>query len=385
MPIHALRRMPVLAAAAAVILFGLPPAAFAGAGNPNLSVIAQPRLVVSGNPDDPARNRPVWDVGETEIMLDDYLNPYVRGNVVFSYAQDGGLGLEEGYVDVVRGLPGTLNLRMGKWRSGFGKLNPQHPHAQPFAERFGVLSAFLPGAESLNETGLQASVRLPSPGDIALTASADWLQGDSFRRERASSGLASDPLGIVSGNGDRATEPRPAVLGRLSAFAPLGDRSGLELGLSAAEGTNNVAAGTHTRVVGFDAKAKLWRSEQSYVVLQAEALKLRREDAGWDGAGYTSAEVAPWGWYAFGDWALDPRWDLGASYERWQQDTRDPGWNRATGLFAGFALMEETTALRLDWRHEQPAALPGVDEPSATDTVTLRVIWSMGPHKAHQF
>lgn len=47
--------------------------------------------------------------------------------------------------------------------------------------------------------------------------------------------------------------------------------------------------------------------------------------------------------------------------------------------------MEETTALRLDWRHEQAAALPGEDDPSAVDTVTLRVVWSMGPHKAHQF
>lgn len=306
MCMHALRRLPVLMAGVAVILSSLPSTARAGAGNPNLSIIAQPSLVVSGNPDDPARNRPVWDIGETEVMLDDYLNPYVRGSVVFAYAEDEGLGLEEGYVDVVRGLPGTLNLRVGKWRSSFGKANPQHPHAQPFAERFAVLGAFLPGDESLNETGLQASVRLPAPGDIALTASANWMQGDSFRRERASSGLESDPLEGDDENGDRAGEPRPAMLGRLSAFAPLGERSGLELGMSATEGTNNVAAGTRTRVVGFDAKAKLWRSERSYIVLQAEALRMSREDAGWDGAGYTADEFAPWGWYVFADWNLIP-------------------------------------------------------------------------------
>lgn len=385
MPMHAQRRLPALAAVVAALLSCLPFAARAGAGNPNLSIIAQPRLVVTGDPDEPSRDRPVWDIGETEIMLDDYLNPFVRGSVVFAYAEDEGLGLEEGYIDVVRGLPGALNLRLGKWRSGFGKLNPQHPHMQPFAGRFGVLSAFLPGDEALNETGLQASLRLPAPGDIALTASVDWLQGDSFRRERPSSGMETDPLEGADEDADRAAEPRPAALARLSAFAPLGDRSGLELGLSATEGTNNVAAGTRTRVIGCDAKAKLWRGERSYVVLQAEALKLNREDAGWDGAGYTSAELDPWGWYAYADWNLDPRWNVGASFEHWQQDLPDPDWNRAVGLFAGFALMEETTALRLDWRHEQAAALPAEDEPSAIDTVTLRVVWSMGPHKAHQF
>ena len=52
---------------------------------------------------------------------------------------------------------------------------------------------------------------------------------------------------------------------------------------------------------------------------------------------------------------------------------------------AGFAVMEETTALRLDWRREQAAAAAGDPEPDAIDVVTLRVIWSMGPHKAHQF
>ena len=49
------------------------------------------------------------------------------------------------------------------------------------------------------------------------------------------------------------------------------------------------------------------------------------------------------------------------------------------GLFAGVALMEETTAIRLDWRRTSPE---GGD---AVQVATLRVIYSMGPHKAHQF
>lgn len=380
----ALSQRLILAFGVALWVAALPLPARCGVGNPNLSVIAQPRLVVSGDPADPSRQRPVWDLGETEFVLDDYLNPYVRGNLTLAYAREEGLALEEGYLDVVRGLPGTLNLRLGQWRSGFGKLNPQHPHVYPFAERFGVLAAFLPGGEGMNEMGLQASLRLPSPGETALTASVDWLQGDSFRIEREDSGFETDPL-TDTDDGDRKEEARPAVLGRLSAFAPMGERSGLELGLSATEGTNNVAAGTTTRVIGFDAKAKLWNSEQSYLLLQGEALKLTREDAGWDGTGYTTDEVSPWGWYLFADYNWNQRWNAGASYERFQPDTVDPAWNHALGVFAGFALMEETTALRLDWRREQTGTAADEDDPDAVDVVTLRVIWSMGPHKAHQF
>lgn len=354
------------------------------AGNPNLSVIAQPRLVLGNDAENPNDGRPVWDIGETEFVLDDYLNPYVKGNLTLAYTEDEGLALEEGYLDVVRGLPGTLNLRLGQWRTGFGKLNPQHPHVVPFAERPGVLAAFLPGEEGLNETGLEASLRLPSPGDWALTASAAWLQGDSFRLEREDSGLETDPLSHTEA-GDLADEAHPAVLGRLSAFAPVGERSGLELGVSAVEGTNNVAAGTKTRVLGVDAKAKLWNSERSYLLLQGEAQKLTREDAGWDGTGYTSDEATPWGWYLFADWNWDRRWNAGALYERFESDDPDAGWNRAYGVFAGFAVMEETTALRLDWRREQAGAPAGHPDTDAVDVVTLRVIWSMGPHKAHQF
>lgn len=383
------RAAPLHAAHAALVVIilvavhGAPLAAHAATGNPNLSVIAQPRLTVTSNADDPDHDRPVWDIGETEFVLDDYLNPFVRGNLTLAYTTDEGLALEEGYIDVVRGLPGTLNLRLGQWRSGFGKLNAQHPHTYPFAERPGVLAAFLPGEEGLNETGLQASLRLPSPGDWAITASADWMQGDSFRLEREDSGFESDPL-TASDEGDRGEEARPAMLGRLSAFAPVGERSGLELGLSAVEGTNNAAAGTKTRVLGFDAKAKLWNSERSYLLLQGEALQLRREDAGWDGDRYTDEAISPWGWYLMADYNWNQRWNAGASFERFQAEDED-GWNRSLGLFAGFAVMEETTALRLDWRREQAAAAAGDPEPDAIDVVTLRVIWSMGPHKAHQF
>ena len=361
-----------------------PLTARAGAGNPNLSVIAQPRLSVTTDQEDPDHDRPVWDIGETEFVLDDYLNPYVRGNLTLALSVDEGLALEEGYLEAVRGLPGTLNLRLGKWRSGFGKLNPQHPHVYPFAERFGVLAAFLPGEEGMNETGLQASLRLPSPGEVAIIASADWLQGDSFRRERQDTGLETDPLSDTV-DGDRADEARPAGLARVSAFAPVGERSGVELGLSATGGTNNVAAGTSSGVVGADAKAKLWNGERSYLLLQGEVLQLARQDAGWDGFAYTNTEVSPWGWYLFADYNWGQRWNAGASYERFQQDTVDPDWNRSVGLFAGFAVMEETTALRLDWRREQAGAPAGTVAPDAVDVLTLRVIWSMGPHKAHQF
>jgi hypothetical protein len=304
---------------------------------------------------------------------------------VVSLAEEG-VELEEGFFTLLRGLPAGLTLKGGKYRVGFGKLNPQHPHAVPFAERFRVLAAYLPGDEAFNETGLQLSERIPVPGDWSVTASVDWLQGNTFRIARETSGTSNDPL--ETGDGDREEEPRPGVLGRLSAFAPIGDRSGLELGVSATQGTNNVAAETRTTVIGGDAKLKWWTSPNAYLLVQGEVLSLDREDAGWDdvAAAYTKTSVKPAGGYLYADYNFAIRYNVGASFESFQEPNADQTTDTAFGLFAGLALLEETTAFRIDWNHFAPGTPAGATEdPPAVNSVTLRVIYSMGPHKAHQF
>jgi hypothetical protein len=361
--------------------------AFAGVINPDISVIGQPFIHWTDDLSEPARKRPVLDVGEVESVFDAYLNPYARGTFVLALGEEG-MELEEGYFQLLRGLPGGLAAKGGKYRVGFGKLNTVHPHAYPFAERFRVLSAYLPGDESLNETGLSLSERLPIPGTFSLTATADWLQGDTFRIEREPSGAANDPLSTLGPEADRAEEPRPAVVGRLAGFAQLGDRSGLEVGLSGTHGTNNVAAGARTRVLGADVKAKVWNSDRSYIVIQGELLHQKRDDAGWDStsASYTKTKVTSSGGYVYADYNFKTRYSVGASFERFQQPTADETSDQAFKVFAGYALLEETTAFRLDWEHLAPGRPPGATEdPTSVNTVTMRVIFSMGPHKAHQF
>lgn len=362
-----------------------PGEALAAGTNPDISLIGQPAMRWADGVLDPARKRARLDLGETEILFDAPLNPYARGTATITLG-DEGAEVEEAFFTLSRGLPAGLALKGGKYRSGFGRLNIAHGHTYPFAERFRVLAAYLPGEESLNETALQLSELIALPGDASLTASVDWLQGDSFRTERASSGAANDPLESTS-EGDRADEPRPAGLARLAGFVPIGDRSGVELGFSAVQGTGNVAAATRTTILGGDFKAKLWNSARSYLLLQGEILRLEREDAAWDSASarFTSSSVNPAGGYVFADYNFAMRYNVGASFERFQQASADRVWDQAFGLFAGLALMEETTVFRLGWERLMPGTPPGSPEPEAVNSITMRVVFSMGPHKAHQF
>ena len=375
--------------ALALVSFLGPTAAHAGVVNPDISLIGQPVLRWTDDRNDPAFKRPTFQLGETEVVLDAALNPYAHGTAVLSFAQSG-VDVEEAFFLMQRGLPLGLEIKGGKYRVGFGKLNPAHPHTYPFADRFHVLAAYLPGADGLNETGLQVSERIPVPGDLSLTASADWLQGDTFRIDRIPTSATNDPLRFSDSN-DRAAEPRPAALGRLSAFVPLGDRSGLELGADALQGTNDVAAAARTNLLGADLKLKLWTAPTSYLLLQSEYLHLDRDQPGWDSvrAVYTRDPLKRSGGYVFADYNFATRYDAGVSFEKYQQPTSFwKAHDRAFGVFAGLALLEESTVFRLGWeRWEKNLDVTGVSdiEPETVNNVTLRVIYSMGPHKAHQF
>jgi hypothetical protein len=339
----------------------------AGVINPDISVIGQPFIHYTGDPADPDRKKLRLDVGETEFVFDAALNPYARGTFVAALSEEEGIELEEGYFNLFKGLPFELALKGGKYRVGFGPLNPVHPHAYPFAERPHVLAEYLPGEESFNETGLSLSRRFPIAGDFSINASADWLQGNTFH---AAEEGAEEP-------DPNADLTRPAFLGRLSGFSLIGEQSALEFGVSGTEGTNDVSAGTRTRTWGADAKVKAWISPQAYLIVQGEGLRSEPEEIDPESGDVTSTSYM--GGYLFADYNFAIRYNVGASYEHYQQRDEDKSTAQVFGVFAGYSLLEETTAFRLDWNHFKPEGGDGVS------SVTLRVLYSMGPHKAHQF
>ena len=68
-------------------------------------------------------------------------------------------------------------------------------------------------------------------------------------------------------------------------------------------------------MLGGDVKAKLWTSENAYLLLQGEYLHLDRDDAGWDpsAVAYTNTGNTDDGGYAFADFNWKQRYNVGAS------------------------------------------------------------------------
>jgi hypothetical protein len=344
-----------LAALLAPAVFALP--AYSGVVNPDISALGQLRAQATDDADSPDRNRPTLGLGEAEVMLSAPLNPYFNGWFTFA-AGDEGVEVEEAYTTMVRGLPWGLGLKAGKYRLGFGKLNAAHPHTYPFIEPPRAWASLMPGGEEgFNEAAFQVSALLPTSGDWASTVSADVLQGNSFHPDD-----------------DRT---RLGWLGRWSNSFLLGDAGALEAGVSGATGLDDIDTRSRGFLLGADVKAKFRLPGSAQLTLQGEGA-LRRSHAVDTSSGVVSEEDRA-GFFALADYRHPSRFNGGALYEQWQRDGEPSATDRAARVFTGYAVLEESTIFRLSLERFMPDGGPAVH------TVSAQLLFSMGPHKAHQF
>jgi hypothetical protein len=317
--------------------------------------------VLGGYTDDagsPDAEQPALRLGEAELVFDAYLNPFLKGWFTVAGGEDG-FALEEGYASLVRGLPWGLAMKAGKYRLGFGKLNPYHPHTYPFIESPRSLQSMLFGEEGFNETAVQVSALLPTPGTWASTLSADLLEGRRFHQGQEGTRLGG--------------------LGRWSNDFLIGESAAFQTGISGATGIDNLDRESRAYLAGADAKARFMVSPHSQLTLQAEGVMKYSHVADTVTGGNPGEERA--GFYAYADYRHRTRWNGGLLYEQWDGEEDVSVVDRAIRVFAGYAVLEESTLLRLAYER----LLPGADGADPVNTVTLQLVFSMGPHKPHQF
>jgi len=330
----------------------------AGVVNPDISAIGQVYGTYTNDSLSETHDKFALSLGEIEINLDAALNPYFKGAFVLAIEGDGGIEVEEAYASMVRGLPLNLALKAGKYRLNFGKLNQVHPHAYPFMRTPRVLAPdvarLLPGEESFNDIAVEASTLIPVFGSWAITPSADFLEGRSFHPEEAA--IAHAWLAHVS-----------------NTFSI--DPAAFDIGGSITQGINNVAANTKTTVLGLDAKAKVVGSPVYSLTIGSEYLyKLAVADT----AGVKNHDDR-YGFYAYVNNQLFTRYNVGILYEQYQNPDDRSVVDRSIKPFIGFAVLEESTLLRASYEY----FLAG--NAQKTSTVEVQLLFSMGPHKAHQF
>jgi hypothetical protein len=337
--------------------------------NPDISVIS--RFLV--HTDDGAKlesgvrefSRPDFSFQELELAMQAYLNPFSKADIIMTLPgpdlEAGKLGIEEAYATILRGLPLDMNLRVGKYRAEFGKLNMMHPHAWPFITAPLVQERFF--GEALNDLGISASVLLPT-GDVYTKLTLDLLRGTAI----------GDVTGIADTTG---ASPYYANSGRLSSFFTLNDESDLEVGLSGYTGIHDPYNRERFWYGDMDFKYKYRPSAYTSLVVQGEYL-LNSRNVRLDG----EQKVSTSGFYLFADYQFFKTYSIGARLD-WAESPYSTD-DRAKGfaIFAGYYPVEETLGLRLEYARTTTQT-PGAEQ--SVNSINAQLLFSLGPHKAHPF
>lgn len=329
--------------------------------NPNISVIGDFAGFSGHSPD---TEEPAFAFREAELGFQSQVDPWTWADFFIAVAGEGGVDLEEGYLQFPALLPG-LGAKAGKFRMDLGKFNRTHPPETPFADRPLPARRFF-GDEGLAGTGLALSYLVPNPLDLYVNLDLEAVNTPE---------AAEIPAFDVAARKDLLT------LGRLSGYADLTESLNLNVGASYALGANGFefdpATGSSTtlrsRVAAADVTVR-WKEPRRAIyrslLWQTEGYRLRQEQAG-------GAEPVRAGWFSFVDWQFLRRWHAGARYGQ-SQAPAQAGFDKEALVFLTFA-PSEYSLLSLQGRRGRFA------DGGKESVGWLKWTYNIGPHGAHPF
>jgi hypothetical protein len=260
----------------------------------------------------------------------------------------------------LRGLPLNMNLRVGKYRLEFGRLNSTHPHAYSFIYQPLPHQEFF-GGEGLNDMAIRASSMVPT-GKLYTEFMGAILKGDIFNAETEDS-QAQDSA---------ETRIRPGFFGRMTTSAAVSEYGELSAGMSFVTADYDKVERLRASVYGFDLKYKWKPNRYTSLTIEGEGLGNRLEKA--DGG-----KVSSYGGYAYFDYRFRQKYNIGSIFEYSQGKLDKNEYTWRAGGFVGFAPIEETSLIRLvgDWTKPRNSG--------SYWTATIQLVFSLGPHQPHSF
>ena len=331
-----------------------------------------------------------FSVDDSELVLTANIDPYFHGyfNAVLN---DDTVGVEEAWFQTLA-LGEGLTLKGGRFRSGLGYQNEQHPHAWDFATNNLMYDALF--GEGYGNDGLQ--LKWVAPTELYTELGAEIGRGANFPgTDRNENGVGSYALyGHIGGDVGDSHSWRGGV-SYLSTSAT--ERSGTLTDFNDAD-VNTAFSGDSTTwladvvwkwaplgnatVNNFKFAAELFRREENG--------SLNCDGGSLCGAGSLGTyRATQTGGYAQGGYQFMPRWRTGYRYDRLDPGSRDYGINNANlprpdyrpsrhSLMVDYS-PSEFSRLRLQVTKDRAS------EDQDENQWFVQYIYSLGAHGAHTF
>lgn len=340
-----------------------------------------------------------YSLDESELTLSANIDPYWLGYFTAGLA-DGEIEIEEAYIQNSGFVPGLV-AKAGRFFSGIGYVNQQHPHSWDFADAPLVQQAF--HATNLGEDGVQ--LRYVAPTDLFFELGVEGGRGANFP------GSERNKNGFNAG----------AVFAHIG--GDVGFSNSYQIGASYRETTavereydDEDSTGIEIENIFSDLNSKTWginfvwkwapNGDPSVRNFKFQAEYFGREEdgqlaydiggaspAGTQTGAYSSEQD---GWYAQGVWQFMPRWRVGLRYDQLNSGTLEYAPITSGSISRDdLQLLREhkpkRTTVMVDFSTSEFARfrLQFAQDKSRFDEtdnqIILQYIVSLGAHGAHKF
>jgi len=373
-------------------------AAAANAFNPEVSLILQgqyrnakdvPGRAISGfAAAGPSLNTRGFSVDETELVLAANVDPYWRGQAIVAMV-DGQAEIEEAWFQSLA-IGQGIGVKVGRFRSGIGYLNEQHPHARDFSDAPLMYQAMF--GDSYAQDGVQ--LKWLAPTALFVELGGEVGRGANFPgTDRNRNGVGGGALYVHVGDDVGISNSWRAGASWLKTRASERTSDFVEIGGTTAQGA--FTGDSTTWLADFVWKwAPNGNSAHQNFKFQSEYF-VRDENGSLACAGLCAALVESSyktrqsGWYAQSVYQFASEWRAGLRYEQLDSGTRDFGVNAANLVVAGFRPKKASAMVDYSWSEFSRVRLQIAQDRSMqgiTDNqLTLQYVMSLGTHGAHKF
>jgi len=325
--------------------------------NPDIAVIGD-FIGIGGH--NPVVSSPALEMHESEVAFQAVLDPYARADFFISFGETG-VSLEEGYL-TFPALPGHLELRAGKMRAAFGKINTLHNHVLPWVDRPLVMQNLTGGEDGIDDAGFSLTRIIPAPKGLFLEATGQVFRGDS-----------SDVFHTWRAN-------NLSTVGHVHGYRDISESTNVDLGVSYARGASTVGPGLFNNLYDIDATVRwkpLRRSIYHSFTGRAEFV-WDRNDANFLAQPAVNTTRTPFGYFVSGDYQFARRWFAGVRFDR-SGRARNPLQTDTGGSATVTYWPSEFSQVRGQYRSTKYA------EGLTANEILFQFLFSIGAHGAHPF
>jgi hypothetical protein len=331
-----------------------------------------------------------FSLQESELSIAANIDPQFSGVGTFSLAPEGGISVENGFVQT-SALGNGLNLKFGRFFSGLGYLNEQHSHVWDFVDQPLVYRVLWDN--QFADDGVQ--LKWLAPTDMFFEIGGELGRGLGFPgTDRNKNGAGSGVLFAHIGDDIGIEQSWRAGVSLQQTGRENAVSDGVPDLLNTAGGVSNSFTGD-SRTAGLDF---VWKYSpngnirERYLKVQSEYF--RRKEDGMLTYNLTTAgsyAVTQSGWYLQSVYQFMPTWRTGLRYDRLDPGAASVGASISGDVISNYGFNpsrltwmadynpSEFTRIRLQLAHDD-------SRQGLTDNqILVQYIVSLGAHGAHQY